>query len=809
MSLAPRPRILLVVPLLLSLTTASDAISQALVMGQVVDGATAEPLRGVFVTVWDTAGNQVRGVLTDEGGRFQLQAPLPGTYSLQADRIGFDPVMSPPLELGPTPLSYHFELTSRPIVLTGVVADVDQRQCRVRPEEGSRLQAIWEQVRMALDVAAWTERTGYLAAEQRTYERWIEPGSGRVRQEIVHDQPAFGTVGFATPAPEEVIAGGFVQRAGDDYVFYGLDAATILSDAFLDTHCFRLRAPSGRPDGQLGLAFEPVRGRRLPDVRGVLWLDEESAELRNLEYVYTWLPWTVPPETFGGEASFRRLPSGAWIVEQWALQMPQVEREPRDFSRSRLPPWVIIESLRREAGLQIKEVGGEVMALYTADGVRLPGPDWAALAGVVHDSIGGHPLVGARVGIVGTDYHAISDENGRYRLADLPAGVYGVAFEHPALEEWEIELPAWEVELRRGEATVRDMAVPSLATVLAAGCRFDRADGEDGGPPGARTLVGRVVTTDTREPVGGAAVLLRVEGPTAEETLTAWTDTAGVYRFCHVPGHGPGRLSTSFVGQAGTELALELPATGPAFHELSLALDAPSRVTGRVLDVDTGRPVRGATVRLDGIPGERVSDEGGRFRFQGVGRGRHGLEVAHLAYGVARDSLRVDGTGRALEVEVRLAGGAIPLEPIVVTVESRPISGTLRTVYDRIDRVRRMGGGTVFDRADIERRNPTQLTRLLDEVRGFNVEMRWLTPVITSTRAVSGLGTCVTTVWIDGIKVISGGGTGDVDLNINGVVMVSNIEAVEVYHASGRIPGEFSGSDAGCGVVLIWTRRGP
>jgi hypothetical protein len=40
-------------------------------------------------------------------------------------------------------------------------------------------------------------------------------------------------------------------------------------------------------------------------------------------------------------------------------------------------------------------------------------------------------------------------------------------------------------------------------------------------------------------------------------------------------------------------------------------------------------------------------------------------------------------------------------------------------------------------------------------------------------------------------------------------VPIRDIEAIEVYLGPSDVPGEFAGSNSGCGVVVIWTRSGP
>jgi hypothetical protein len=40
-------------------------------------------------------------------------------------------------------------------------------------------------------------------------------------------------------------------------------------------------------------------------------------------------------------------------------------------------------------------------------------------------------------------------------------------------------------------------------------------------------------------------------------------------------------------------------------------------------------------------------------------------------------------------------------------------------------------------------------------------------------------------------------------------VAVRDIEGIEVYTGPADVPGEFAGRNAGCGVIVIWTRSGP
>lgn len=331
------------------------------VLGEVVDRASAASLPGVFVELVDGAGKRVDSSLTDEVGAFRLQVPEPGTYTLRAAGIGFGTVASPPLNLESEDLSYHFEIAPHAARLGSLPADPDAQGCTVRPKEGSPIHTAWDQARVALDVAMWVERSGHVEGEMLSYERTIDPLDDSTLREALRWRTALDGAVSSMAHADEIVQQGFVQQRLDGYRFFRLDPEILLSDAFLDTHCLRLR-PGGRNQrGLLGIAFEPARGRTVPGVRGVLWLDGATAELRSLEYTFTWLPWLLPADPFGGEAEFRRLSGGAWLVERWAFRAPRVDREPPEIRYYRRPtPREILARLRHDFGLVIVESGGEV-----------------------------------------------------------------------------------------------------------------------------------------------------------------------------------------------------------------------------------------------------------------------------------------------------------------------------------------------------------------------------------------------------------------------------------------------------------------
>ena len=91
---------------------------------------------------------------------------------------------------------------------------------------------------------------------------------------------------FGNFAPESISAFGYVRHAGRTALYLTPDEAVLLSPAFTADHCFEPVSGQGPERGLVGLAFAPVRTRRVPEVAGVLWADSATAALRYLQFWY-------------------------------------------------------------------------------------------------------------------------------------------------------------------------------------------------------------------------------------------------------------------------------------------------------------------------------------------------------------------------------------------------------------------------------------------------------------------------------------------------------------------------------------------
>jgi hypothetical protein len=332
---------------------------------------------------------------------------------------------------------------------------------------------------------------------------------------------------FESLPADSLVAYGFVQRAGMDYLYFAPDAAVLLSDPFLDTHCFRL----GRgADGLLGLAFEPTgEDKSVVDIAGTMWIDAESAELQWLEFRYQYLDDEIASSDIGGRVDFRRMPAGTWIVPEWWIRMPAVaERVDDSGRRSRF-----INGYRQVGGvvLEAREAGGRRLGQRVATG---------GFEGVVLDSVG-VPIASARVGVVGSNQEVYTDAAGRYGIVGLNPGRYQVRFVDPALESIGFVPEPVARDVIRGESTTLDFHMPSVGDVLFEACRGVERRTEF-------AILAGMVRDERRRPVEGAQVLVewstfRIRSPGGDvdfdgETIDGFqttTDASGSYRFCGVP----------------------------------------------------------------------------------------------------------------------------------------------------------------------------------------------------------------------------------------------------------------------------------
>lgn len=518
-------------------------IAAQVVRGVVRDSVTGAPMAGVIVALdeavaqLDTDGSLRRAslvlaVLTDERGAFSVQSGLAGRFVLTAKRVGSRRFVSRPFDLA---VGQQHRLD---VVLSSIdfqttlpqVTTLTDAPCSVRPEQRERVAAVWEEARTALTASRLALRDRLFRASITRYVRDLRPTSLRVIREDRSVRHGVTERAFASLAADRLSAEGYVQAdAEGGWTFHAPDAAVLTSTEFLRDHCFSLVRDGREHAGEIGLAFDPVRARRASDIRGALWLDSTTAELRLVEFTYVNLDESLRRDDARGEVHFARTGNGSWFVHRWFIRMPQYARTARPSAM-----------VQREGSaldlLQFREEGGDVRV---TDGVQIAA--MASLRGMLMDSTGSAPLRNATVRLAGTQFAAKARHDGMFRLDSLPAGAYTLVVEHPDYAA--LGMKANEQELDITEATETVTAVEALGTetILRQLCgrgdfEADRAalrvlvQAADGSPAPGVEIRARYNTFEKP----GANRLARI--PNTEKV---GSDDLGAAMFCNLPARIP------------------------------------------------------------------------------------------------------------------------------------------------------------------------------------------------------------------------------------------------------------------------------
>ncbi len=584
LSVANRIAVLPCLTVLCLIAAVPDAANGQEVRGRLVDAAGGSGIGGAMVSLEDRDGRRIGQVLTrTESGLFELRIPGPGEYRVRAERIGYASTLSDYFSVASTD-TLTIELAARiePISLTGIEAEADRR-CRVRPEEGLAVARVWEEARKALAAAAWTRERGLYRYEMLTIRRRLDARGRRVEREDRDYLEVSAPTPYESRPADSLLAEGFVRLSDQGVVFWGPDADVLLSDYFVDTHCFRLRPGERRQGELLGLEFEPIPDRDVAEVAGTMWLDPVSAHLRRLDFRYVNLnvPARLMRASPGGSVEFTTLPNDTWIVPSWHLRM------------FRPDPAATLAAIIMEHG--------EVLRVRDQQGVVFEGDRGGRIVGTVFDSLRAG-LPGARVFLDGEGTDVVTDADGRFEMTHLGPWTYTVHFNHPYMERLGYQPEPVDVEMGSDPSSpVRvDFEAPPMDEVL------DDVCGGVGQPGPTQAADGRIVwyegvltmavTDSDGNPVADAGVLAVTAAPGAEDLeegghrILGRTSDSGLYRMCWVPVDLPLELVALSRGEGFDRDAFE---DGAALADLfpgrvrriTIAREAPHRTL--VLRIET------------------------------------------------------------------------------------------------------------------------------------------------------------------------------------------------------------------------------
>jgi hypothetical protein len=219
---------------------------------------------------------------------------------------------------------------------------------------------------------------------------------------------------------------------------------------------------------------------------------------------------------------------------------------------------------------------------------------------------------------------------------------------------------------------------------------------------------------------------------------------------------------------------------------------AQATLRGRVLDSEVGSPVDGALVHLKPGPPPFKTDTLGRFEAQGLSAGKTVVTIHAVGFDSAVYTVNLPPVGTVEgEFTLEFTGYLLP----EVAVEAR--AAQLAPRYLDFERRRQRGLGAYLRWDELAKRGYSSIGDALHTVRGVKIHCNQQT--FECFAFMVRTPQCQPTWWVDGMQVQS----------FHENTPIRDVYGIEVYRGPGEVPGEFSGSDAACGVIVVWTKSRP
>lgn len=216
----------------------------------------------------------------------------------------------------------------------------------------------------------------------------------------------------------------------------------------------------------------------------------------------------------------------------------------------------------------------------------------------------------------------------------------------------------------------------------------------------------------------------------------------------------------------------------------------------------------GVEVLLSGTTHRAETDREGRYVVAGLPAGSFMVIFRLVGYLPVRTDVALR-SGDTSRVNATLIANVVTLNPISVTGTPSTTRG-VGVGREAFEERRRMGFGVYFDSTYLRRMEHRRLDDLLYSVPGVKLSQRLRDGgryIMSSRRA----DTCFMQIFFDGVPVGRGGMAGRAGVSPVSTAMfsLSSIEKFEVYRSAAEVPMEYGGNNALCGVLLLWSRRGP
>jgi hypothetical protein len=430
------------------------------------------PVTGALVLLLDTNGRTISQTASREGGMYSVAAPTPGSYRVQVLQIGWRPTAAGPFALraGVTTTA-NIDVTGQRIPLDAIVI-TDRSDCRVHPDSAAVAFILWDEARKALLSATMTRMEPLTMSVSRT-EQNFDRDETHLLWDSTKVQTGQSLNPFRSLSPEALARQGYATADADsNKTYWAPDAAVLLSESFLSSHCIRPELPATPTADSaklIGVAFTPVAKRRgVVDVDGVVWLDRSTAELRGIDYHYVNTTSVIERARPGGHVELLRIPGGRWIVDRWWIRVPSTITTVRRGDAPVVPGTVRVDT-PVEALSSIRKTSGQVSEIRQGDAILWERGRVTLVVRVV-DSATAQPVRGVLVRAAESPSAVASDSAGSVRLERVTPGALTVRLESADLDLVGRSPILESVDVSASNDATVSIAVPSARTIIAARC---------------------------------------------------------------------------------------------------------------------------------------------------------------------------------------------------------------------------------------------------------------------------------------------------------------------------------------------------
>jgi hypothetical protein len=220
-------------------------------------------------------------------------------------------------------------------------------------------------------------------------------------------------------------------------------------------------------------------------------------------------------------------------------------------------------------------------------------------------------------------------------------------------------------------------------------------------------------------------------------------------------------------------------------------------VTGRVTDRTTGRGIAGARLVLLSDSRSVTTDSLGKYEFRGLPAGVSRLMVLAEPFPTINIVVALGASERRtrdISIDSTAAGRAAQALPPVGVSAAAPVTNYRMVGFER----RRVSGrGQYLTEEEIVRSGAFSVADAVKNLRGILYECGGGQGCFI--RMARAPGRCLPEYVVDD----------QVQNDFGLTTPIADIVGIEVYSGPTDVPGEYAGRNAGCGVVVIWTRSGP